>query len=189
MNESHISSQRLNLDPCPIHSSEGLIDNIKSKKYDFWNEETFKSWIDSKKQDIGKICNLCIRVQKNPNIIFNNTIKFGSYLGLDGNYGKSFISSKFIIDELTQYYTHSKKIERKKDEDFPVLICYMDLSSSRATREQKDKAFESFYKVYNEVFNNSSFKTDWEKCGNSYWDYIERAVKNNEEACGFCVYI
>ena len=43
MNESHISSQRLNLDPCPIHSSEGFLSNFKenNKFLNLWEQKIY----------------------------------------------------------------------------------------------------------------------------------------------------
>lgn len=187
MNESHVSSQKLDLNPCPIHSSEGLIDSIKSKKYDFYNEETFEKWLSSNKSLFGKICNLCIRIQKDKSVQFANNIKYGNYTALDHDYGKSFISSSYIEKILRGIY--SKNPKRKKDDKFPVIIMYMDLSNIRAPQESRTNAINSFFNKYKEVFGNSEIETSWERRGNPYWDYIEKAVKNNEEACGFGIYI
>lgn len=187
MNKSHVSSQRLNLNYCPIRSSEGLFDNIKSKKYDFWNEETFEKWISSNKSLFGKICNLCIRIQKDKSLQFANNIRYGNYTALDYDYGKTFISSSYIEKILRGIY--SKDFKRKKDDKFPTIMMYMDLSTVHAPQKTKNNAINSFFNKYKETINNYEFKTDWEKCGNAYWDQIERAVKNNEEACGFCIYI
>lgn len=50
MNESYISSQKLDLNPCPIHSSEGLISNLKDDNLfiKLWNEKIYKIGLELK---------------------------------------------------------------------------------------------------------------------------------------------
>lgn len=160
-------------------SQEGFLDKMKESKYDFWNEESFNRWLESKKSDFGKICNMCIRIQKDKEVKGANKIRYGNYLALDYDYGKTFVSSAYIEKIIRGLYKNDMK--RKKGNVDPILIVYMD------TSDEKEK--QSFFEKYKEIFLNSQFKTDWERPGNSFWDYIEKAVKNREDACGFCVYI
>ena len=96
---------------------------------------------------------MCIRVQKDKEVKGANKIRYGNYLALDYDYGKTFVSSAYIEKIIRGLYKNDMK--RKKGNVDPILIVYMD------TSDEKEK--RSFFEKYKEIFLNSQFKTDWEK--------------------------